>query len=138
MPLRPSVPRGRTTFTSTLTTTRLDRLIEGGLERNAKRIVLYYATVILGHAHDNVAIGQTGLLLRSLRRGGPYNIWLEEKGGFRIRFGTWLRYAVYVEFGTRRAHAQPFLTPAVEYFREQWGKDIAGIFWTEGIQLVGI
>lgn len=132
-----SGPNWRTTFTSTLTTTRLDELISGGLERNAKRIVLYYATVILARAHDDVPIAQ-GVLLRSLVRGGPNNIWIVEKGGLRIRFGTYVRYAVYVEFGTRKTAAQPFLGPAVEFFRNQWGKDISGIFWTGGIRVQGI
>lgn len=33
-------------------------------------------------------------------------------GGYRI--GTDVNYAVYVEFGTRYMHAQPFLRPALQ------------------------
>lgn len=131
-------PNWRTTFTSTLTTTRLDYLIEGGLKKNAAAIVLHYATAIFQRAHDDAPIGKTGRLLRSLVIGGPNSIWIIEKGGLRIRFGTYLFYAPFVEFGTRNTHAQPFLGPAVEYFRDQWSRDIRGIFWSYGKNVGGI
>lgn len=129
--------RGLASFTSTLTTDKLDFLIEGGLAANAKALVREAAIIILDLAYQICTV-DTGRLQGSLRQGDDENIWIEEKGGFLIRFGTKVFYAVYVEFGTRYQHAQPFLGMAVEHYRPEWHQAIVGIFKVGGHQVRGI
>lgn len=51
---------------------------------------------------------RTGRLKRSIRRWRVGTVW---------HVGTDVEYAPYVEFGTRRMRAQPFLGPALESAR---------------------
>ena len=46
--------------------------------------------------------------------------------GLTMTVGTIVKYAPYVEFGTYRAHAQPFLFPAAEEERPVLEREIKG------------
>jgi HK97 gp10 family phage protein len=127
-------PRGLATNTSTLTTTHLDFLIDGGLERRASSTVRYFALVILDLAQTWCPV-DTGHLKNSLQPGGEDNVFEFEDGGLVAVVGTSVLYAVFVEFGTRNMRAQPYLTPAVEATRNAWARAIFELF---GGEVVGL
>lgn len=78
----------------------------------AKRIVKASAIRIEKRAKQLVPV-DTGRLKRSIEV-------QTEKQGFVQRVISDVPYAPYVEFGTRKMHAQPFLTPAAEEERPKY------------------
>lgn len=123
-------PSGLSTFTSALTTTKLDELISGGLQKRAAQLVNYVALLVLDLAQAYVPV-DTGHLKASLQKGGEENVFEITGGGLIGVIGTSVFYAVFVEFGTRKMRAQPFLTPAVEQTREVWSQGIRKLFGDE-------
>lgn len=47
---------------------------------------------------------------------------------FKVRVGTNVEYAPYVEFGTRKMRAQPYLLPAFKMYKNKVRDDIKRIF----------
>lgn len=127
---------GPITYSVTLTTTKLDELINGGLHKRATELVQYFALLILDLAQSFVPV-DTGHLKASLQKGGEENIFEIMGGGLVAVIGTSVLYAVFVEFGTRRMSAQPYLTPAVEAVREEFAHGISSIFGS-GVKVVGL
>lgn len=76
--------------------------IQEGMRQQVQRA----ARNILQHARREVPV-RTGALQRSLKI-------TSESGGDRVFVGSDLHYAVFVEEGTSRMTAQPFLVPALE------------------------
>lgn len=127
-------PSGLGSNTSTLDTTVLDRLINGGLHQRAEQTVRYFSLVILDLAQTWVPV-DTGHLKASLQPGGEDNVWEIEEGGLVAVIGTSVIYAVFVEFGTRNMHARPFLGQAVEATRDAWAAAIFDLF---GGEIIGV
>lgn len=82
---------------------QLDRAIVDGLDRMAIRVE---------RAAKRAAPVDTGRLRSSIARETT-----RDADGFLARVGTDVEYAPYVEFGTQRASAQPFLRPALDSVR---------------------
>lgn len=88
----------------------LDELLEspdGAVGRYAVKICVK----VVNHAKKLCAV-DTGRLRSSI----TYEIG-ESGGELAARVGTNVEYAPYVEFGTRRMRAQPFLRPAIDSVR---------------------
>lgn len=71
------------------------------------------ATALLALKLRNEAVRRCPVDTGRLRQ----SIGLQKIGDGHYRVGTNVSYAPYVEFGTRRARAQPFLRPALEAVR---------------------
>lgn len=127
-------PNGLATFTSTLTTTKLDELIDGGLQHRAAELVQTIAFLILDLAQSFVPV-DTGYLKASLQQGGEENVFEILNGGLIATIGTTVIYAVFVEFGTAHMSARPYLGPAVELVRDEWAAGISALF---GSNVLGI
>lgn len=120
---------GLYTFTTGLDTTNLDRLIDGALEQEAKELVEYVGELVLDLAKTWAPEGQ-GRLKESLVRAAKENIFVLEFTPEHIMciVGTEVPYAVFLEFGTRRMSARPFLTPAIEEVYPYWAEQIETLF----------
>lgn len=125
----PVNPHGIATATTGLDTTTLDHLLSGALEQNAKELVEYVGELILDLA-ATWAPEAEGRLKESLQRGARENVFILEFTPEHIMciVGTEVPYAVFLEFGTRRMSARPFLSPAVEEVRPYWAEQIATLF----------
>ena len=90
------------------------------LQKEAKGILSEGGHAGLQHSSAVVPV-KTGRLRGSLR--------LRQEFGLRTVLSADTPYARFVEFGTRRMRAQPYLRPglqrAVDYIRENWNKRIA-------------
>ncbi|MCD4839732.1 HK97 gp10 family phage protein [Neobacillus sedimentimangrovi] len=47
-----------------------------------------------------------------------------KNGGLTAYIGTNVEYALYVEFGTSKQHAQPFLTPAFVKWKDKFDNEL--------------
>lgn len=115
------------TYGSSLTTTKLDELIDGGLRRRASQVVRTTAFDVLG-IEQSLAAVRTGYLKSSLQPGGPENIMEFSDNGLTAILGTAVPYGPFVNYGTRYMRAQPFVEPAIERIRPVWEQRVAGIF----------
>jgi HK97 gp10 family phage protein len=111
-----------------LDTTELDR-IAAGLNTNTEVVLINFALEIEGLAKDIVAI-DTGALKSSIHTRGKDGTNTNENkdygegheqneipaagGDVMAVVGTGMNYAAYVELGTSKMAAQPYLGPAVE------------------------
>jgi HK97 gp10 family phage protein len=90
------------------------------LQKEAKGILSEGGHVGLQYSSSVVPV-KTGRLRGSLR--------FRQEFGLRTVLSADTPYARFVEFGTRRMRAQPYLRPglqrAVDYIRENWNKRIA-------------
>lgn len=118
---------GLDTNGSTLTTTVLDELIEGGLRQRASDHVRTIAFLVLDLAQSIVPV-DTGHLKASLQVGDENNVFEFEPLGLVALVGTAVVYAVYVEYGTRHMAAQPYLSVAVEMARPAWEAGMDELF----------
>jgi HK97 gp10 family phage protein len=122
-------------------TTELDR-IAAGLRKNRTQILEALAFEIEREAKNNAPY-QTGTLSASIHtvtEGGNSLQSFDNKSGAEVEelpspsgnvvavVGTGVEYAAYVELGTSRMAAQPYLGPAVE---DKAGKINDGSFWRE-------
>jgi len=86
-----------------------------------KEILLEWASFIEGRAKEIVPV-RTGNLKNSIM----FEIL---KGGFAAEIGTHVEYAPYVEFGTSRMRAKPYLVPSfeqsVQIFLEKIRKELS-------------
>lgn len=101
------------TYATSLKTDRLDRMLSGALKRQAAVIVRKTALDVLADAQGFCPV-DTGYLRSSLSVGAEGNTFEVEDDGLTIIVGTSVEYAPFVEFGSRKSQAQPFLSPAVE------------------------
>jgi HK97 gp10 family phage protein len=60
----------------------------------------------------------TGRLRSSIQTTGVRH----DAGGSYVQVGTNVDYAVFVEFGTRHAAAQPYMRPAFANALSRWGR----------------
>ncbi len=79
----------------------------------ASRVVRKTALDVLDHAQSTVPV-DTGNLKNSLQPGSTDNVFEMEPGSLEAVVGTAVLYAAYVEFGTVKMAAQPYLIPAAE------------------------
>jgi len=133
------MPPGKTTFAQNmaaanmgagvhLDTTMLDKIV-AGLNTNTEAVMVAFAIEIEGLA-KSIAPYETGALQNSIhtrgrdgtntRSGSSYGAGHEEEeipdagGEVMAVVGTGMNYAAYVELGTYRMAAQPYLGPAVD------------------------
>lgn len=87
------------------TTWHGDRLMSK-IEHEARRSIIECLIVAEGDAAHLCPV-DTGRLRASITRS-------TENGGLTGKIGTNVEYAPYIEFGTSRSAAQPFLRPAID------------------------
>lgn len=93
-----------------LDTTVLDKL-SANLEPKAEQIVSSFAFQVEAGAKTRAPV-DTGYLKSSIQA--------ERKSRFRWLVNVFAEYGIFVEYGTYKMRAQPFLTPAVESLRQKW------------------
>jgi len=93
-----------------LNTSGLDRL-SAQLEPKAEQIVSSFAFQVEAGAKTRAPV-DTGFLKSSIQA--------ERKSRFHWLVNVLAEYAYFVEYGTYKMRAQPFLTPAVENLRNKW------------------
>lgn len=91
------------------------------VKESASRVVRKTALDVLARAAGLVPV-DTGNLKGSLAPGGRGNVFEMGPGDLTAVVGTNVEYAPYVEYGTRRMAAQPYLTPAAEAMRPAFNK----------------
>ena len=88
-------------------TSKLDEII-ARLPGNRDKIVRQAAEYILRNAQKRAPVGKTGMLQSNAKVNTDY----ASSGFVNVEFHQ--EYAPYVELGTYKMAARPFLTPAVE------------------------
>lgn len=89
------------------------KAIQGELKENASKVIRKTLLDVLADAAALAPV-DTGALKNSLSPSGEGNVFDMKPGDLFGVAGTSLEYAGFVEFGTRRMAAQPYLTPAAE------------------------
>lgn len=82
------------------------------VDEAGEKAVKMAAATCLAHA-VSICPQDTGTLARSIT--------MQRVGDNHYRVGTPVHYAPFVEFGTKRMAAQPFLGPALEVARRTYG-----------------
>ena len=105
--------------TVTLDTHHLDALL-AGWDVGVAHLLDKVANDVLKDAQDKAPV-KTGYLKNSghIEAG-------DDKYSRYVVFSA--SYSIFVEFGTRFMHAQPFLTPAVEHHRRSFQDDFSALF----------
>lgn len=109
--------------------------IINNLQANADEVALRFANEIKDEAQERVPV-DTGALKRSIRvvvsQSEPHQFSVVAGGPSTPHR---VDYAPYVEFGTRKMVAQPFLGPAGAVVRRRWSRRAvwSGIFTTSRI-----
>ena len=103
-----------------LDTTVLDRITRE-LKPSARNIVLKYGLAVTGSAAKNAPV-DTGALRSSITAESK----MTDDMTFTVSDGV--EYGVYQEFGTSKMAAQPFMTPAIESWRERFLTAFAELF----------
>lgn len=98
-------------------TSKLPQII-AGMEAKASNAVATTAANIAADAKD-IAPVDTGNLRNSIRQ--------KMKGPIEAEVRVNAEYAGYVEYGTTRAPAQPYLTPAVEMNKDNFERAISQV-----------
>jgi HK97 gp10 family phage protein len=101
-----------------LDTHKLDAIIRG-LPGRADQHVRATAEAISGRAKALAPV-DTGALRASIHT--------EAAGALSQRVADGVEYGYFVELGTSRMSAQPFMTPAVEWVRATWVRGWADLF----------
>lgn len=96
---------------------RLQRKLKSNINLdNVKRVVMQNGAELQGKAQDYAPV-DTGFLKSSI------GISITEHG-FTAESGPTANYGEYVEYGTRRMNAQPYMKPAFEIQKEQFKRDM--------------
>lgn len=74
-----------------------------------------------GHFEGKRFVKPTGATKRSITLS-------MEDGGLSAKVGPTTHYAIYLEKGTRKMSAQPFVKPAFDEVKGQFKKDLEGLF----------
>lgn len=99
-------------------TSNVDK-ITGLLEKNARDALLAVGEFIKGEAQLRCPV-RTGNLKNSIT-------YVVDEPGKRTIIGTPVEYSIYVEKGTSKMRAQPYLTPALEENKQRIEKLVADI-----------
>ena len=102
--------RGGIPLRMTLTFNRIPELT-GSMRAAAEREVLRAAYEVEAEAKRRVPV-DTGALRNSIQT------W--RSGSLRASIAPHMDYAAFVEFGTRKQRAKPYMTPAAEYVRPRF------------------
>jgi len=87
------------------------------LKREIRQQVAKSALNIQKGAKDRCPVGKTGMLKASIT--------VDFYGEMSAEIGPHMPYAPYVEYGTKKMEAQPFLFPAFEQERPNFEKGLA-------------
>lgn len=104
------MPRGGIPIRMTVTFNELPAL-RGRLREAAAREVMRAAHEVEAEAKRRVPV-DTGALRNSIQT------W--RVNDLRARIAPHMEYAAYVEFGTRKQRAKPYMVPAAEYIRPKF------------------
>ena len=103
-----------------LDTTVLDR-ITAELKPRAARIVKNYGNMITSSAIKNAPV-DTGALMNSLSSESKMT------GDLTFTVSDGVEYGVFQELGTSKMAAQPFMTPAIEAWRDKFFAAFSELF----------
>ncbi len=103
-----------------LNTAVLDR-ITAELKPRAREIVNKYGLVIAGEASKNAPVDTSALRNSILSESH-----MEGDMTFVVQDGV--EYGKFVEFGTSKMAARPFLVPAIERYASAFGRALSGLF----------
>ncbi len=101
-------------------TTKLDKIISE-MPSGSTEILLKYGMAIAGEAAINAPVDTS-----ALRNSILSESYLMDDTTFRIQDGV--GYGVFQELGTSKMAAQPFLTPALEVWRDRFLKAFGDLF----------
>lgn len=99
----------------------LSRFSDKALERVAAAAQIAQARIVNDAKNDHPYKDRTGNLTNSIQPGIVQITDAEVDAYVEAR----MQYASFVEFGTSRAHAYPFLTPAMLRYAPQFREDVA-------------